>query len=124
VKRSPEERYPGSVREFGVGAAYQRFLWKGRHSAAHALPLFQRYQDEDGRTIQNGFQLFLTGRVGNQVSMFGGRAFLEPSMAATAWPINTNVPDSFAAKERKWPRHFLFEPGLHFGWRLQMNDVR
>lgn len=75
-------------------------------------------QDEDGRKIQNGFQLFMTGRVGYQVSLLGGRVFLEPSMAATAWPVNTNVPESFAAKEQKWPRYFLLEPGLHFGWRL------
>ncbi len=48
--------------------AYQRFVWNGLYSAAHALPLLQRYQDEDGRKIQNGFQLFMTGRVGYQVT--------------------------------------------------------
>ncbi len=112
-KGAAEERYPGSVREIGVGVAYQRFVWNNLDTSAHALPLLQRYQDEDGRRIQNGFQLFTTGRVGYQLSILGGRAFLEPSMAATAWPINTNVPESFAAKEQKWPCYFLIEPGLH-----------
>lgn len=116
-KGSGEERHPGSVRSFGVGLAYQRFFWRGLYSAAHALPLLQHYQDENGGKIQNGFQLFLTGRVGYQIPLLRERAFLEPSVAATAWPINTNVPESFAAKERNWPRYFVFEPGLHFGWR-------
>ncbi|MDQ3388515.1 MAG: hypothetical protein M3483_03320 [Gemmatimonadota bacterium] len=115
---SPDERYAGSVREFGIGLAYQRLLWKGLYSSAHALPLVQRYSNEEGERIQNGFQLFLTARLGYQVSLFSGRWFLEPSVAATAWPINTNVPDAFAAAESKWPRYFLFEPGLHFGRRF------
>jgi hypothetical protein len=115
---SSDEKYPGSVREFGIGAAYQRTLWRGLYSAAHALPLLQHYQDENGQKIQSGFQLFLTGRLGYHVPLFSGRWFVEPSIAATAWPINTNVPDAFAALESKWPRYFLGEPGLHFGRRF------
>jgi hypothetical protein len=115
---SPDERYPGSIREMGIGLAYQRMLWKGLYSSAHALPLLQHYSNEDGERIQNGFQLFLTARLGYQISLFSGRWFLEPSVTATAWPINTNVPEAFAAVESKWPRYFLFEPGLHFGRRF------
>jgi hypothetical protein len=44
--------------------------------------------------------------------------FVEPSLAITHWPITTNVPDSFAAKDRRWPTYFLGEPGLHFGVRF------
>jgi hypothetical protein len=115
---SPEEAYPGFVREFGLGLAYQRFLSKRAYAAVHALPLFQRYVDEHGAGIQDGFQLFLTFRLGYHVSLFRDRFFLEPSVAFTYWPVNTNVPDAFAAKESKWPNYFLFEPGLHFGWRF------
>jgi hypothetical protein len=41
--------------------------------------------------------------------------FIDPSIAFTCWPVKTNVPESFAAMDRKWPSYFLFEPGLHFG---------
>jgi hypothetical protein len=110
-----EENYPGSVREYGVGVAYQRFLWKDLYAGTHVLPLVKEYRDEDGEHIQNGFRLFLTQRVGYRVRLLQDRFFLEPSIAATYWPIDTNLPESFAAQENKWPNHFLFEPGLHFG---------
>lgn len=113
-----EEDYPGSVKGVGVGVAYQRFLWRDAYAAVHALPLSQRHSDESGTEIQKGFQLFLTYRLGYQVQLPGDRFFLEPSIAATHWPINTNVPEAFAARDAKWPNHFLAEPGLHFGVRF------
>lgn len=112
------EEYPGRVRGIGVGVAYQRLLWRGLYAQAHALPLLQRYSDANGEHLQNGFQLFTTVRAGYQLNMFGNRWFIEPSVAATAWPINTNVPADFAALDKKWNRYFLFEPGLHFGRRF------
>lgn len=115
---SPEEGYDGYVREFGLGVAYQRFLWHDAYAAVHALPLFQRYVDGNDARVQDGFQLFLTFRVGYHVSLFGDTFFLEPSVAFTHWPVNTNVPAAFAEKDGKWPNYFLFEPGLHFGVRF------
>lgn len=117
-KDAPEEEYPGSVRSFGVGVAYQHLIWRGFYTSVHALPLLQRYADEEGKHLQSGFQLFTTLRAGYQLQFRSDRWFLEPSVAATAWPINTNVPESFAARDRKWNKYFLFEPGLHFGWRF------
>jgi hypothetical protein len=112
---APSEDYPGYVRGFGIGAAYQRFLWRSLYSGFHALPLRQHYVDENGAGIQNGFQLFLTLRLGYHLKLRRNRFFLEPSVAFTHWPINTNVPAAFAQKDGKWPNYFLFEPGLHFG---------
>ncbi|GAB5522103.1 MAG: hypothetical protein RhofKO_43540 [Rhodothermales bacterium] len=117
-KDDSEEEYPGYVQAFGVGAAYQRFVWRDIYVAAHALPLVQHYIDEADARIQSGFQLFLTGRLGYYIGFFNDRFFLEPSIAFTYWPINTNLPKSFAAQENKWPNYFLFEPGLHFGVRF------
>ena len=113
-----EEEYPGRVRGIGLGVAYQRLLWRGLYVAGHALPLLQRYSDRSGTHLQSGFQVFTTLRTGYQVNLFSNRWFIEPSVAATAWPINTNVPASFAALDRKWNKYFLFEPGLHFGRRF------
>jgi hypothetical protein len=113
-----DEDYPGKVRAYGVGVAYQRFLWKGLYSALHALPMHQTYVGTEGEKLGTGFQLFLTLRVGYHIELLSNRFFVEPSMAATYWPINTNLPDSFRQKEGKWPNYFLFEPGLHFGVKL------
>jgi hypothetical protein len=116
-KGSPDEAYPGYVRAYGVGLAYQRFLWKDSYSAIHAAPMFQKYIDEQNEKIQNGFQLFLTLRLGYHIRLFSDRFFMEPSVAFTHWPINTNLPESFRARESRWPNYFLFEPGLHLGFK-------
>ena len=112
---APEEEYPGYVRSLGVAFAYQRFLWKGAYAAVHAFNSRQSYFDESDNKIQNGYQLFMTFRLGYHIPLFKNRFFIEPSIAVTHWPINTNVPESFKVLEDKWNNYFLFEPGLHFG---------
>jgi hypothetical protein len=109
--------YPGKVRDFGVGVAYQRFLWRGAYAAVHAVPFVQQYIDEDGDVIQTGFQLFMTLRFGYHFSAFSDLFFVEPSIAFTSW-VNTNVPASFQEQDDRWGSYFLFEPGLHFGFNL------
>ena len=110
----PEE-YPGRIKSFGLGVAYQRYFWKGLYAATHATGFLQRYYVPEKPKPQNGFQLFLTLRTGYHVRLFRDRFFVEPSVAATHWPVNTNVPAGFAQREAKWNNYFLFEPGLHFG---------
>jgi hypothetical protein len=112
---SKEEKYPGSVKSVGVALAYQRFLWRDFYTAAHAASFLQTYRNEKKEKIQNGYQLFCTFRLGYHLKLFKNRFFIEPSIAATYWPINTNMPESFRKMETKWPNYFLFEPGLHFG---------
>ncbi len=56
---STAEAYPGSVREYGVGIAYQRFLWKGLYSAVHALPLLQEYRTPRGSESSAAFSCSL-----------------------------------------------------------------
>lgn len=113
--QSTEYEYPGYIREYGVGIAYQRYLWKDLYTAIHAVPFLQKYVDKEGKKIQNGFQLFMTGRIGYHVRLFKDRFFIEPSLAVTYWPINTNTPAGFKKLEDKWPNYFLFEPGFHLG---------
>jgi hypothetical protein len=113
--QDPEEKYPGYTRDIGIGLVYQRFLWKGVYTSIDAMNTFERYVNEDNGKIQNGYQLFMTYRLGYHFQLFKNRFFIEPSMAITHWPVKTNVPESFAEMEEKWPNYFLFEPGLHFG---------
>lgn len=112
---SSEESYPGSVKAYGIGVGYQRFLWKGFYSTVHATPFLQKFLDPRKEKIQQGFQLFLQLRLGKHMEYFKDRFYIEPSIAFNYWPINTNLPASFAKIENKWPNYFLFEPGLNFG---------
>ena len=112
---NPASNFPGEVQAIGAGLAYKRFLWNRWYGQIHATAFKQNFQDESGEKIQSGFQLFNTLRFGYQLRLFKNRIFLEPSVAITSWPINTNLPESFQIEEDKWPSYFLFEPGLHFG---------
>ncbi len=111
------QRYPGYVRSYGVALAYQRYLWRGLYTAIHALPLWQHFNTPDGKTIQQGFQLFMTLRLGYHLSFCDDRVFIEPSIAVTHWPINTNVPADFARLDNRWASYFV-EPGLHVGFKF------
>lgn len=115
AKTDPRNRFNGYARDIGIGLAYQRYWWRGLYSTLHVTPFWQGYYDEQSQYIQSGFQLFMTFRAGYHFEFWKNRIFLEPSVAVTAWPINTNLPDDFAAQEAKWPSYFLFEPGLHIG---------
>ncbi len=112
---NPENYFPGKVKALGLGLTYKRFLWKGVYTQIHSTALSQRYLDLDNAKIQNGFQLFNTLRFGYHINLFKKHFFIEPSVAFTSWPINTNLPDSFQVEEDKWNKYFLFEPGFHFG---------
>lgn len=107
--------YPGHVQAYGAGLAYKRFVLGDAYAQVHSTVLRQNYINEHGSSIQKGYQLFNTLRVGYQLRLFKGRFFLEPSIALTFWPVNTNLPSTFQAEEKKWNAHFIGEPGLHFG---------
>lgn len=112
----PNENYPGKIRDFGIGLAYQRFWYKGLYTTLHATPFLHQYFNEDGEHIQNGFQLFTTSRLGYHFELFKNRFFVEPSLAITYWPVSTNTPAEFQKQDDMWPNYFLFEPGLNIGY--------
>jgi hypothetical protein len=114
----PRQNYPGFIRDYGFALTYQRFIWEDAFLAIHAMNALQEYNDPNGVVIQRGYMLFITSRAGYQFSFFGDRFFIEPSIAATWWPIRTNVPREFQIAEEGWNRFFLAEPGLHFGFRF------
>ncbi|MFO0571251.1 MAG: hypothetical protein U0263_36815 [Polyangiaceae bacterium] len=116
-RESDDKKYPGFIREYGGGPAYQRFLWKGSYVSLSALSFWRQYYDTNDRKLGDGFQLFMTLRLGYHFCFFE-RLFVEPNVAFTAWPVKTNVPEGFAVQDRRWPSYFLFEPGLHVGVEL------
>ena len=115
---APEEKFPGYIREYGVAIAYQRFLWKGVYVAAHAMNASQKFMDDNNNKIKNGYQLFMTYRLGYHISFCKDRFFIEPSIAVTHRPIHNTMPESFAKLDNKWSKFFIGEPGLHFGYNF------
>ncbi len=115
---SSDELYPGKIEAYGLGAGYQRFYWKNLYSTVQATPFLQQFFDSEDEKIQTGFQLYLQLRVGYRFEFFKKRWFLEPSLAFNYWPVNTNFPTPFKDVEGDAPNYFLFEPGLHFGYRF------
>ncbi|MEQ9310201.1 MAG: hypothetical protein RLN90_12170 [Balneolaceae bacterium] len=115
---APEEKFPGYIREFGIALAYQRFWWKGLYTGIHSMSARQIFVNEDGKKIDNGFQIFNTYRVGYHVKIFKNRFFIQPSFAVTHRPYHTQMPDSFKQLDDKWPKYLIGEPGLHFGYNF------
>ncbi len=115
---APEEKFPGYIRECGVAVVYQHFWWKGLYNAVHAMNTAQRFVDQDGNKIKNGYQLFMTYRLGYQFKFFKNRFFIEPSIAITHRPIHSKMPESFKVVDDKWSKFFFGEPGLHFGYNF------
>jgi hypothetical protein len=115
---APDEKFPGYIREYGIAVAYQRFLWKGGYIAVHAMNASQKFVDDNDNKIKNGYQLFMTYRLGYHISLFKDRFFIEPSFAITHRPIHSTMPESFARLDDKWSKFFIGEPGLHFGFNF------
>lgn len=107
--------YPGDVKSLGVGLAYKRILWKGVYAHFHSTAFRQTYRDQEKNTIQTGFMLFNTIRLGYHFKFFKDRIFVAPNIGTTFWPVYTELPESFQVEEDKWPSYFLGELGLHVG---------
>jgi len=71
----PEEKYPGHIREYGFGLAYQRYFWKGLYAAIHVAPMWQTFKNDNGNKVGNGFIIFNTYRVGYHIKLFKDKFF-------------------------------------------------
>jgi hypothetical protein len=109
------EQFPGYIREHGVSLNYQRFLWKDLFAQIDVMPAFQTFVNDNGKKIDNGFQIFNTYSIGYRIKLFRDRFFIDPSIAITHRPYQSKMPDSFQQVDDRWPRVFFLQPGLHFG---------
>ena len=114
---SSEEFYPGKVRAYGIGLGYQRFWWKNLFTTVEPTFFLQQFYDLNDTRIQKGFQLYLQFIAGYRFEFIKKRLFIEPAIALKYWPVNTNLPASFAAIEKGAPK-YKFEPALNFGFRF------
>lgn len=116
---TPEEEFPGYIRERGFALVYQRFLWKRFYSSVHIMNAWQNFVNTDGNKIDNGFQIFNTYRIGYQFNLFKNKIFfIEPSLAITHRLYHTDMPKEFKRVDDRWPKFFFGEPGLHFGFNF------
>jgi hypothetical protein len=113
-----DEKFPGYVREYGISIAYQRFFWKGLYAELNVMPTLQKFMNENGNKIDNGFQIFNTYRVGYHVKLFKDRIFIQPSVAITHRAYHTELPNGFQQKDDKWSKFIFGEPGFHFGFNF------
>ena len=113
----PEEKFPGYIREYGIGLAYQRYLWKGLYVAVHATPMWQTFRNENGDKVGNGFIIFNTNRIGYHVKLLKDRLFIEPSLGVAGRAFYTEMPNGFKEQDDKWSK-YTPEPGLHFGYNF------
>lgn len=113
----PEEKFPGYIRDCGIGLAYQRFFWKGLYAAVHIMPMWQTFVNDDGNKVDNGFHIFNSYRVGYHIKLFKDRLFIQPSLGIAGRPYHTEMPGGFKEKDDKWSK-WTPEPGLHFGFNF------
>jgi hypothetical protein len=111
--------YPGRLRESGVGVTYQRTLWKGLFVATEILPQLKTYLDENNTKLANGFKLYTSYHLGYHIAFFKDRVYIEPQIHCQYWPIDTNVPQAFKAKDDEWNNYLLFEPNLYLGAKFE-----
>ena len=109
------DRFPGHAEAKGLGVAYQRFIFNQFYTALHATWFNQNFFGLNNEKLSSGKQLFLTLRLGYRYSFGSDRFFIEPNLAATFWPINTNLPEAFQKREDNAPKYGV-EPGLHVGF--------
>jgi hypothetical protein len=112
-----KEFYPGFIRTHGIGLGYQRFHWKGLFTTVQATNFYKQYFDENDEKTQKGYQLYLQLALGYRFEFFNKRWYVEPAWALKYWPIDTNVPDDFAAIAKGTPKT-IFEPSLNFGFKF------
>lgn len=112
------EGFPGHIREYGFSFAYYRFIWNGLFAQVDVMPAWQTFVNENGNKIDNGFQIFNTYSIGYHIKLFRDRFFIQPSIAITHRPYQSEMPDSFKQVDDRWPRFFYGQPGLHFGYNF------
>lgn len=116
--KKPEEKFPGYIREFGITASYQRFLWKTLYAQLDVMPTWQVFVNENEMKVGNGFQIFNSYRIGYHIKFFGDRFFLQPSICMTHRAHHTKLPDGFKQQDDKWSKFVFPEPGLNIGFNL------
>ncbi len=116
--KKPEEKFPGYVREYGVTFSYQRFIYEGLYAQLDVMPTLQHFVNDNGKKIDNGFQIFNSYRIGYHIKLFNDKFFFQPSICVTHRAYHTQLPDGFKQLDDKWSKFIFPEPGLNIGYNF------
>ena len=116
--KKPEEKFPGYVREYGVTVSYTRFFWKGFYAQLDVMPTLQHFVNENGKKLDNGFQLFNSYRIGYHFKLFKDKWFFQPSICMTHRAFHTTLPQGFKQLDDQWSKFVFPEPGLNIGFNF------
>jgi hypothetical protein len=116
--KRPEEKFPGYIREYGISVSYTRFLWKGLYADLNVMPTRQVFVNDNGKKIDDGFQIFNSYRIGYHIKLFKDRFFFQPSICITHRAYHTALPDGFKQLDDKWSKFIFGEPGLNIGYNF------
>lgn len=114
----PEEKFPGYVREYGVTFSYQRFIYEGWYAQLDVMPTLQSFVNDNGKKIDDGFQLFNSYRVGYHFKLFNDKFFIQPSICVTHRAYHTELPTGFKELDDKWSKFIFPEPGINIGYNF------
>lgn len=112
-----EEKFPGYIRDYGIGVVYQRCFWRGFYASVQVMPMIQTFVNDNGNKVDNGFQIFNTNRIGYHIKLFKDSFFIEPSLGIAGRLYHSEMPDDFKQKDDKWTK-YTPELGLHFGFNF------
>lgn len=116
--KKPEEKFPGYVREYGVTFSYQRFIYEGLYAQLDVMPTLQHFVNDDGKKIDDGFQIFNSYRIGYHIKLFNDKFFFQPSICVTHRAYHSQLPDGFKQLDDKWSKFIFPEPGLNIGYNF------
>ncbi|TWI77905.1 hypothetical protein IQ13_4145 [Lacibacter cauensis] len=101
-----EEQFPGYVPAVGLSVPYQRFLHKDHCAEMNPIHTLQKFVHDEGKNIDNDFQLFNTCRVGYDMKLFKHRFFSTIPGPTTAY-LSTKLADGFKQLDDKRAKWFL-----------------
>lgn len=116
--KKPEEKFPGYVREYGVTFSYQRFIYEGLYAQLDVMPTLQHFVNDNGKKIDDGFQIFNSYRIGYHIKLFNDKFFFQPSICVTHRAYHSQLPDGFKQLDDKWSKFIFPEPGLNIGYNF------
>jgi hypothetical protein len=114
----PEEKFPGYVREYGITSSYTKFFWKGLFAQLDVMPTLQNFVNDNGKKIDDGFQIFNSYRAGYHIKLFRDKFFIQPSVCVTHRAHHTTLPNGFKQLDDKWSKFIFPEPGLNIGFNF------
>lgn len=109
------EWFDGRIEEYGLGAFYQRKLWKELYASVEVLPFYKVFLDKNDIKLDDGFRLYTSYHLGYHISLLKNRIFIEPQVHSQYWPINSKGPTGFREQADRHDNYFLFELNLYLG---------